>query len=323
MQGKDMPEPSAETRVYVGIDVCKVWLDVYVHPFGHAFRVSNDLVGFRALRKKLAPHAVALIVMEATGKYHRQAQRTLHAAGFRVAIVNPLRSRLFAEALGALAKTDKIDAKLLAILGQSLEPKALPPSSETIEELQEIVRARYSATADLTALTNRLGETKAAFLRRELKRQAKSLTARIKRFEAEIISRIKGDEALLRRYEILLSIPGIGPIAAATLLVELCELGQVSKKAIALLAGLAPLADDSGDTKGARHIRGGRAHARLALYMPAVAAIRYDAGFKAFYQRLLAANKKPKQALTAVMRKLLVLANALIRHDRIWQPVYA
>jgi len=323
MQGKDMPEPSAATRVYVGIDVCKAWLDVYVHPLGHAFRVSNDLVGLRVLKKRLVPPDVALIVMEATGKYHRHAQRTLHAAGFEVAIVNPLRSRLFAEALGALAKTDKIDARLLAIMGQSLEPRVLPPSSLALEELQEIVRARHTATAELTALTNRLSEIKSAFLKTELKRQAKSLTARIERLKAEIVKRIKSETALLRRYQILLSIPGIGPVAGATLLVELGELGQVSKKAIALLAGLAPLADESGNKKGVRRIRGGRALARLALYMPAVAAIRYDAGFKAFYQRLLTASKKPKQALTAVMRKLLVLANALIREDRLWEPVHA
>jgi transposase len=192
-----------------------------------------------------------------------------------------------------------------------------------LEELQEIVRARHAARAELTALANRLSETKSAFVKAELRRQAKSSAARIERLKAEIIRRIRREQAFLRRYQILLSIPGIGPIAAATLLVELCELGQVSKKAIALLAGLAPLADDSGNKKGARRIKGGRALARLALYMPAVAAIRYDPGLKAFYQRLLVAGKKPKQALTAVMRKLLVLANALIRQDRLWEPTHA
>lgn len=322
MQGKEVPEPSATARVYVGIDVCKAWLDVYVHPLGHAFRVSNDLVGLRLLKRKLAPHGVGLIVMEATGKYHRQAQRTLHAAGFRVAIVNPLRSRHFAEALGALAKTDKIDAKLLALMGESLEPEAVPPSSEALEELQEIVRARHAATVDLTALGNRLSEAKSAFLKTELKRQYKTLAARIERFNAEILKRIKSDAILFRRYAILLSIPGIGPVAAASLLAELCELGRVSKKTIAHLAGLAPLAVDSGDKTGLRHIRGGRAFARMALYMPAVTAIRYDQSFKACYDRLLAAGKKPKQALTAVMRKLLVLANTLIRENRMWKPIY-
>jgi transposase len=319
MQGKDMPEPSAATRVYVGIDVCKAWLDVHVHPLGHAFRVSNDLVGLRALKKRLRPRHVALIVMEATGKYHRHAQRTLHDAGFAVAVVNPLRSRLFAEALGALAKTDRIDARLLALMGESLEPKALSPASMAFEELQEIVRARHAATAELTALTNRLGETKSAYLKAELGRQVKSLAARIKRFTAEILKRIKDDPALLRRYNVLVSIPGIGPVCAATLLVELRELGQISKKAIALLAGLAPLADDTGNTQGVRRIRGGRIFARVALYMPAVAAIAHNPTFKAFYQRLLGAGKKPKQALTAVMRKLLVLANALVRDNRLWE----
>ena len=322
MQGKDVPEPSAKTRVYVGIDVCKAWLDVYVHPLGHALRVSNDLVGLRQLRKKLVPHGVCLVVMEATGKLHRYAQRTLHAAGYTVAIVNPLRSRHFAEALGTFAKTDRIDAKLLAMMGQSLELKAIPPCDEALEELQEIVRARHAATADLTALGNRHAEAKSSFLKTELKRQIKTLAARIERFNAQIVKRIKNQAALFRQYEILLSVPGIGPVAAATLVVELHEIGQVSKKTIAHLAGLAPLADDSGEKTGARHIRGGRAFARLALYMPALAAIRHNGTFKAFYDRLLATGKKPKQALTAVMRKLLVLANTLIRENRLWQPIH-
>lgn len=322
MQGKVSPEQSAQIRVYVGIDVCKARLDIYLHPLGRKLRVDNNLIGLRRLKKELARHDVALIVMEATGKYHRQAQRTLHAAGAKVAVVNPLRSRLFAQASGVLAKTDQIDARLLAILGESLEPKATPPCSDALEALQELVHARHAATGEATALANRAGECRSPFLKAELRRRLKSLKTHIARLEQEILRRIRSDDGLLRRYEILLSIPSFGPIAAATLLVDMTELGRASSKAIALLAGLAPLACDSGATIGERHIRGGRGHVRNVLYMPAVAATRCNPDLATFYKRLREAGKKPKVALTAVMRKLLVLANTLIREDRPWEPIH-
>ena len=323
MQGKVSPEPNAEARVYVGIDVCKAWLDVYLHPLGRKLRLSNDLSGFKRLKKALKPHGVALIVMEATGKYHRAAQRTLHAAGFAVAVVNPLRSRLFAEAMGALAKTDAVDARLLAILGESLEPKAVPPSSEAIEELQELVQARSAAVAEASALANRAGESRTKFLKTELARRLKSLERHIARLAKEILKRIKSDQGLARRYEILSSIPSFGPIVAATLVALMSELGLISNKAAALLAGLAPIACDSGQKTGARHIKGGRAHVRCALYMAAIAATRCNPDLAAFYKRLRDAGKKPKVALTAVMRKLILLANTLIRQDRLWETIHA
>lgn len=322
MQGKVLPERSAEP-VYVGIDVCKAWLDVYLHPIGHQFRVANSREGLKRLKRELSAHKVALIVLEATGKFHREAHRNLHAAGFAVAIVNPLRSRLFAEATGQLAKTDAIDARLLAVLAESLAPKATPPAPETLEELTELVRARTAATADLTALTNQMGDSKTAILKRELARRIKATRASIARLEAEIERRIEADDALARRFAILRSIKGIGPVAAAALLVGLTELGACSGKQAALLAGLAPLACDSGERRGERRIRGGRAHVRTVLYMAALAAAHSNPDLSAFYRRLREKGKKFKVAITAVMRKLVVLANTLIREDRLWEPHHA
>jgi len=323
MQGKVSPERSAATRVYVGIDVCKAWLDVYLHPIGRQFRVTNCREGLKRLKRELANLEVALIVMEATGKYHREAHRSLHASGFIVAVVNPLRSRLFAEAAGSLAKTDRLDARVLAILAESLAPKAKPPAPETLEELQELVRAREAAVADLTALTNQQGESKTAILRRELARRIKATQASIARLAAEIERRIERDPALARRYLILLSIKGIGPVAAAALLVGLSELGVCSGKQMALLAGLAPVACDSGESQGERHIKGGRGDVRAAIYMAAITAARYNPDLSTFYRRLRDKGKKFKVAITAVMRKLVVLANTLIREDRMWQPTHA
>lgn len=171
MQGKVSPEPATTVPVYVGIDVCKEWLDVHVHPRGLSLRVANDGSGLRQLKRALAGLGVTCVVMEATSKYHRAAQRSLHAAGLCVAIVNPLRARLFAEACGRLAKTDRIDAALLALMAAALGPAQTPPLTPTTEALQELVGARSAANAELTALTNRLASVEGAFLRGELKRR--------------------------------------------------------------------------------------------------------------------------------------------------------
>jgi transposase len=319
MQGKVLPERSAE-EVYVGIDVCKGWLDVHLHPIGRDLRVANTRDGIRRLVRALMGLPVALAVMEATGKYHRQAHRMLSAAGIAAAIVNPLRARLFAEASGQLAKTDRLDARLLAVLGQSLKPDVTPPPAPTLEALQELLRARQAATAEAVALQNRLAATQSAFLRAELKRRLNSLRRHIERLEAESFRLLESDAVLQRRYAVVLSIPGIGPITAITLVVELSELGACSGKAAALMAGLAPIACDTGQKSGQRRIRGGRAPVRCALYMAALAAARHNPDLAAFHTRLIAKGKAAKVVLTAVMRKLVMLANTLITQDRMWSP---
>ena len=318
MQGKVLPEARSALPVYAGLDVCKEHLDVYLHPLALSWRVTNDRAGLRPLKRLLAEHTVTLIVMEATAKYHRLAHRSLSQSGFAVAVVNPLRSRLFAEAIGTLAKTDQVDAKVLAILGEALEPQARPPAPEELETLQELVHARNAATTEHTALANRLAASQGALLRKELKQRLRSLDGHIERLAAAIAARIAADPALARRYQILVSVPGIGPGVAANLLVDLAELGSLDRRAIACLAGVAPFADDSGETAGQRHIKGGRANPRRALYWAALSAKSHNPELSVFYKRLIESGKKPKIALTAIMRKLVVLANTLLKENRVW-----
>jgi transposase len=322
MQGKVSLERSAQIRVYVGIDVCKAWLDVYVHPIGQWFRVPNTREGLRQLKRVLARYEVVRIVMEATGKFHREAHRNLYASGFVVAVVNPLRARLFAEATGQLAKTDTVDARMLALLAAMLEPRSKAPPPEALENLQELVRGREAFVAQRTALLNQLGAANTTCLKQQIKRQLKTLESAIERLQTEIARLIAADPALARRFAILTSIPGLGKIAACAVLANLTELGACTGKQAAMIAGLAPIACDSGEMKGERHIRGGRAAVRTGLYMAALSAARFNADLKRFYDRLIAHGKQPKVALTAVMRKLIALANTLVREDRLWQPAH-
>lgn len=324
MQGKIVSETTANAEVYVGLDVSKDRLDVYVHPLGRRLAVANDRLGLKRLTRALNGLAVALVVIEATSKYHRLAHRTLAQHGYAVAVVNPLRARLFCEGTGALAKTDGVDAMMLAVMGAALAPqdklRAVAPAPEAVEALAELVRARNDAVADRTMFQNRLATTRDAFLRAELKRRIKAADGQVARLAAEIERRIAADPGLARRFEILVSIPGVGPAVAAQLLADLAELGALTGKAATSLAGLAPWPDDSGDRAGPRHIRGGRAGPRRALYWAALAAARCNPDLKRFYNRLREAGKKPKVALVAVMRKLLVLANTLLKEDRLWTP---
>jgi transposase len=319
MQGKVSPERSAQ-QVYVGVDVCKAWLDVYLHPTGTAFRFDNDRKGLERLVRELARHPVVLVAMEATGKFHMAAHRGLDAAGLPVAIVNPLRARLFAQAAGVLAKTDVIDARLLALLAESLRPRATAPASRIFEELRELTRARQAAAREAAALMNRHSAATSAFLRRELARRIKAAEAHIARIDAEIRRRIGEDEALARRFDILVSIPGVGFVTALAMLADLSELGSCSGKEASMIAGLAPLACDSGERAGQRHIRGGRAQVRTALYMAALSASRCNPDLKAAYDRLRRVGKGFKVAIVAIMRKLVVLANALVKDNRTWAP---
>jgi transposase len=307
--------------------VCKARLDVHLHPSGVTLAVPNDSQGLKALVRALKGCDVGLVVMEATGKHHRLAARHLSQAGLPVAVVNPLRARLFAEAAGALGKTDGVDAHMLAVMGAALGPqgrlKAAAPAPEALEALAELVRARNAAVAERTALMNRLGASQTRFLKAELKRRVTALEGHIGRLAAEIDRRIKADPGLARRFEILVSIPGVGAAVAAALLVELAELGTLDRHAAAALAGLAPHPDDSGERTGLRRIMGGRPGPRRALYMAALSAARCNPGLKAFHARLREAGKKPKVALVAVMRKLVILANTLLKEDREWRPDHA
>jgi transposase len=321
MQGK--VHDDAMTAVYVGIDVCKERLDVYLHPLGERLAVANDAGGWRHLKRRLASLAPVLVVMEATSKYHRAVHRRLDSAAIPVAVVNPLRARLFAEARGRLGKTDAIDARMLALMAEQLSPHPTAPLSPAAEALQELARARACAVAEKTAIGQRRDVAATAFLRRELAARHAGLKRHIARLEAEIDRIIAADPDLARRREVLLSIPGIGPVTAITLIAGLGELGRCSDKQVASLAGLAPHPKDSGSTQGQRRTGGGRSELRSNLYMAALAAIRANPDLKAFHKRLTGNGKPFKVAITAVMRKLLILANSLIAQNRTWTPTPA
>lgn len=325
MQAEVPPEQA--TSVYVGIDVCKERLDIHLHPTGQRMVIANDARGWaggwRQLKRRLSAHRVARVVMEATSRYHRAAHRSLHAAGLAVAVVNPLRARHFAEALGTLAKTDAVDARVLALMGERLDPVATPPARQAVETLQELDYARSAAIAERVALGNRHAITTSPFLRTEHARRLRSLDTHIARIEAAMHAAIEADPILAQRYAILCSIPGIGTVTATALLANLDEIGTLSGKQAAALAGLAPVARDSGTTHHQRHIRGGRPALRRALYMAALSAARYNPALKDLRQRLRDKGKPNKLALIAVARKLLVLANALVAQNRCWQPMPA
>ncbi len=321
MQGKVMSEHSAASMVSVGIDVCKDKLDVHILPDGLVLQIDNNKNGFKQLIARLKRHRVSIAVLEATGKYHRSVHLALHDAGYKVAVVNPLRARLFAESMGALAKTGKADAKLLAIFGQTASLAVTAPLPENVEKLRETVRTRDFLTAQKTALSNVLPTAVTAAGAAVLKRQIKATEAGIADLEKAALSLLKSDPAFERRFEILTSIPGIGGITAASLIANCPELGSLDSKAAGMLAGLALIAAESGQHAGVRRIRGGRAALRKGVYMAAIAAARYNPGLINFYDRLTKAGKPAKLAITAVMRKLIVLANTLIREDRLWRPV--
>jgi transposase len=320
MQGKDSLERSAKLKVYAGIDVCKAWLDVCVDPAGQVVRIQNNVKGFKKLIKLLATANVSHVVMEPTGKYHRGVHQALHDHRFLVCLVNPARARYFAKSIGVQAKTDRIDAKLLAAMGGLHSLEAVAPSSELLEGLQELIRARQASVDHRTALSNQLRETTGRLIRRQLAGLLKRLEANIKELDAEIRRRINGDPATAHRYAIVRSIKGVGAVAAAWLAIVVPELGSCSNKQAAMLVGLAPIACDSGEKKGQREIKGGRADVRRGIYMAAWSAANTNPTLTPFYQRLRAAGKLRKVAITAVMRKLVVLANTLLREDRQWQP---
>ena len=258
MQGKVSFEEDAMPAVYVGVDVCKEWLDVHVHPSGESRRFGNDKTGIRQLKRMLAGCRPERVVMEATGKFHRPAHRSLTVDGFAVAIVDPSRARLFARSCGYLAKTDRLDARLLAFLAASLQPGPATPPSPHIEALQELVNARSAAKGEITAFKNRGKAAGTAFLRKELSRLVERLEQHVQRLDDEIERRVGEVCELRRKAEILTSIPGIGRITALALMAGMAELGRCSGKQAAMLAGIAPVANDSGARTGRRSIRAGR-----------------------------------------------------------------
>jgi transposase len=320
MQGKEASEQETITQCNVGIDVSKDWLDIYVLPVGERLRVPNTAEGIRRFKRWLARFAPALVVVEATGKWHRSVRRSLAGSAVPVAVIDPFRLRMFAKAQGILAKTDRLDARVLAQFAAVMAPPVRAPEPRDLEELRELVVARASAVEQQAGLKNQRAAATVKFLQRQLDRRIERGDHDIAALDAAILKRVEGHAGWARRYAILTSIAGIGFVAAITLLASLPELGAATLKQIAMLAGLAPIADQSGKREGARVIWGGRANVRRVLYLAALTATRFNTDMRAFYQRMIAAGKPPKLALVAVARKLAVLANTLISQDRTWLP---
>jgi len=307
----------------IGVDISKDFLDVHRLPDDKARRFDNSKAGHKALIRWLSEMPVARIVYEPTGPYHRSFEQALAKAGMPLAKVNARQARRFAEATGKLAKTDRADAAMLARMGVALALAVRPISSEMLSELKELNLARQALVKDRTAAKNRAKILSVPLLKQQNTRRRKQIEAQINAIETEIHARIAQDKQLAERLAILESIPGISKITAFTLLIEMPELGSLDGKQAASLAGLAPVARQSGRWSGRAFIRGGRANLRQALYMPALVAARFNPALKEKYRKLIDAGKPAKVAITAIMRKLIVLSNALLRERRIWAEIRA
>lgn len=302
----------------IGIDVSKLWLDAHRLSTGDAIRFANDLKGHAALVRWIGEGPVARVVFEPTGRYHREMERALAARGLPLVKVNPRHARRFAEALGARAKTDRADAALLARMGAALALEPRAGRSESLSDLNDLLAARRALVKDRTAAKNRAKGLRLALLRRQNAARLKRIEADVVAIDAAVAALIAADPALAERHAILRSIPGLGDVTAAALIALAPELGTLDQRQIASLAGLAPIPRQSGAWRGKAFIRGGRALLREALYMPALVAIQHNADLKRAFQRLTTNAKPAKVAVTAVMRKLIILANALIRDRRRW-----
>lgn len=302
----------------IGIDISKAALDCHVHPAGVERQFPNTAKGHKALMAWAGQWAVERIAYEATGTYHRALEVAL--ADLPCVKLNPERARRFAQATGTLAKTDRIDAKLLARMAVALQSPVRPARSPQQNQLAELVNARDGLVRDRTALKNREKNLTVALLKRQCSQRLEQIARHIAALDAEIAAVIAADEKLARRHEILTSIAGLGTLTANQIIATMPELGSLDNKQAASLAGLAPVARQSGQWKGKSFIRGGRANVRQALYMPALVAARFNPDLKAKYQQLIAAGKPAKIAITALMRKLVVTANALLKADRLWAP---
>ena len=304
----------------VGVDVSKALLDVCLYPSGDRVRICNDKAGLKKLVNRCLASSAGLVVMEATGRYHRAAHISLHKAGLPVAVINPYRTRRFAEVLGRLAKTDEIDAAVLAEFAAVMKPAPSEPPTERMAQITEIIVARRQVVDERRALENKRAQATLELVRDQLDERIALCRRQCKVLEAKLLEAIRSERTIARRYEILTSIPGIGPTTAATLLSEMKELGNANAAEVAALAGVAPMNRDSGTMRGRKMIRSGRIAARNTLYMAAVVAVRWNRDLAAFYSRLREAGKPFKVAITAAMRKLLLLANTLLKEDRVWSP---
>ncbi len=307
------------SELFIGIDICKARLDVADNANSLPWSVANNDAGIAALVERLHVLHPTLIVMEATGGLETLLYAALTTAGLPAVVMNPRQVRDFAKALGTLAKTDALDARILARFGAAIQPAVRPMKDATTQELTALVTRRRQLLAMQTAEKTRFQQA-AKWIRKDINAHIKALENRIKQIEGHIAEIIKKTPGWKEKDSLLRSVPGVGNVLSMNLLSSLTELGTLNRREIATLVGVAPLNRDSGNVRGNRRVWGGRAQVRAALYMAALSASRFNPVIKTFYQRLIAQGKKPKVALTACMRKLLVILNTMVKTQTAWNP---
>jgi transposase len=305
---------------FIGIDVAKAQFAFACRPSGETGTVPNAEEGIRELVAHCQALTPTLIVLEATGGYEAALVAALATAGLPLVVVNPRQVRDFAKATGQLAKTNALDAQVLALFAERVRPTPRPPPDEAVQALDALLTRRRQLVEMLTAERNRLLIARPA-VRRDLQRHIRFLERRLREADDDLHIAVKASPLWRGKDDLLQSVPGVGRVVSLTLLAELPELGRLSHKEIAALVGVAPLNRDSGTLRGKRLVYGGRAPVRAALYMAALVASKCNPVIRLFYQRLRAAGKPAKVALTAGMRKLLIILNAIARSGRPWQPV--
>jgi transposase len=307
-----------QDRMFVGIDVSKDRLDVHVRPSGEVFAVARDSDGLEELVARLQTLAPRLIVVEATGGFETVVASAIGAAGLPLAVVNPRQIRAFATALGQWAKTDRLDARAIAHFAEAVQPEARAIPNESARALGELVTRRRQIIGMMVAERNRRRQLTQPRLVKTVDRILKALQEQLTAVDRDIDEAIRGTPAWREKEELLTSAPAIGPKIARTLIADLPELGTLSRRRIAALAGTAPISRDSGRWRGQRSIAGGRPSVRAALYMAVLVSIRRNLPIAATYRRLRTAGKPAKVAIVAAMRKLLVILNAMVRDGKAW-----
>jgi transposase len=305
---------------YVGIDVSKDRLDVHVRPSGEAFVVTRDGKGLEELIDRLRARSPALVAVEATGGFETIAAAAIAGAMLPLAVINPAQVRHFAQAVGKRAKTDPIDAEMIARFAEAVKPQPRPLPGEQARLLAELVARRRQIIEMIVAERQREKRAENVRVRKSIKRTITTLGKELPEIDGDIDTLVRGSPAWREKEDLLVSFPGIGNTLARTLLAEMPELGRLNRREIASLAGLAPFTRQSGRWRGKSMIGGGRAPLRAALYMAALSAIRCNRTLKSFYQRLLSAGKPKMVALIAVARKILTILNAMLRDQKRWQP---
>lgn len=307
------------SECFVGIDVSKQHLDIYLRPLDRSLQVGNDPNGIQSLLTQLQPYPIGLVVLEATGGYEREAYAQLSAAGLSVARINPRQARHFAQATGTLAKTDRIDARVLAHLAQAIRPEVRAVPNEQAAQLQALLVRRRQVVEMLVAEKNRLSISHST-VRPRVQEHITWLAAELDDLNGQLQSALEQDPNWRENNDLLRSVPGVGPVLSLTLLAELPELGKLDRKQIAALVGVAPFNCESALLRGKRRVWGGRGSVRHALYMATLAARRFNPVIRAFFERLRHAGKPFKVAMTACMHKLLTILNAILAHRVAWNP---